>query len=69
MNILEEIAAKRAEDLVRKKQEIPLAVVERQAKKLAKTELESQGKFPFPFRESLKKDKILQGRACVLSVR
>ena len=55
MNILEEIAAKRAEDLVRKKQEIPLAVVERQAKKLAKTELESQGKFPFPFRESLKK--------------
>lgn len=56
MNILEEIAAKRAADLAGKKQKTPLAQVEAQARELAQAELNVQGKFTFPFRESLAKE-------------
>ncbi len=56
MNILEEIAAKRKNDLAAKKQEIPLYVVKEQARQLAKAEIKERGKFSFSFRESLAKE-------------
>lgn len=56
MNILEEIAAKRADDLAEKKQEASFATIKELAEKLAKKELEIQGGFRFPFKESLAKE-------------
>lgn len=56
MNILEEIAAKRAADLAEKKREISFSSVEKQARGIARAELNERGKFSFPFRESLAKE-------------
>ncbi len=58
MNILEEIAEKRRGDLAEKKQKFPPEVVEAQARQLAEAERKLQGKFRFPFRESLAKDGL-----------
>lgn len=53
MNILEEIAKKRKEDIAGRKKRVSLEVIKVQAEEMAKAELEKYGCFTYPFFQSL----------------
>lgn len=58
MNILKEIAEKRKVHIDKKKVQMPLEVVQKQAEQMALRELEQNKSFRFPFKEALSREGI-----------